>query len=336
MSADLRELLVCPLCRGLLYTPRYLDCLHTFCTPCLIRYSYQKPHNARMICPECGLTARHATEAVDLPVNQLIVRRIQELSPRDVEDLRQECGVCDGKTSERQKDVARAARRKAVMLCEDCEEFMCERCKRLHQELFKGKDKHDVVSLVEARRGGSKIFRSLSRKGKTQKERCEEHKETLKLYCTFCEVPPCLVCKITEHDGHLCVNIDDAAGDHKDQLREATEDIESKLTQVHEAESVWMGYLGVLEHKETHIKQDIDKYVNGLIAQIHKWQKRTVAAVESMCERERTFTNKNLSKVRQNKENLAAIQTIAKHLNNRGKKSHVLEMKDALWKEPGI
>ena len=291
-----------------------------------------------MICPECGLTAKHATEAVDLPVNQLMVSTIQDLSPREVEELRQECGICEGKTtSEQQKDAASkasSARRKAVMLCEDCEEFMCEKCKRLHQELFKGKDKHDVVNLVEARRragggGSSKIFRSLSRKSKTQKERCEDHKETLKLYCTFCEVPACLVCKITEHDGHLCINIDDAVEDHKDQIEEAIEDIESKLTQVQEAENVWMGYMGVLEHKEEHVKRDIEKYVNGLIAQIRKWQKQTVAAVESMCERERTFTNKNLSKVRQNKENLATIHTIAKHLN-RGRKSHVLEMKDAV------
>ena len=328
VTNETRHLLTCPVCKGLLCIPRYFDCLHTFCTPCLDKHSSAKPYEAKIMCPECGLMSKFASEAVDLPVNELLVRTIQELSQKDIEELRQRCGICtensDGSL------VPESKGKKAVILCEDCKEFMCEKCKEVHQDIFRGKNKHKVISLAEVQRGGSKIFRSLTLKS-SGKEKCVVHKkETLKLYCNLCDKPVCVVCKVTNHDEHQCTSIEDAVAESKEQIGVSMQEIEEKFHQVEEAENVWKGHMGVLEHKESFIKQDIEKYVNDLVEQIYKWQRLTVRVVESVCETERAYINKNLNKVQKNKESLITVKATAKQLNTRGRRSHVLSMKDVV------
>ena len=47
---------------------------------------------------------------------------------------------------------------------------------------------------------------------------CAEHKKNLRLYCTACEKPICLVCKSTDHDDHKTEDLRKAAARAKGQL----------------------------------------------------------------------------------------------------------------------
>ncbi len=329
-EGEVRRLLTCPLCAGLLHTPRYFPCLHSFCTPCVAKHALQKPAGAKLVCPACGVTASRAVGVADLPVNHLVAKAIQELPSKDAEILRQRCGICKDAKECKNNSGDGAGKHRAVILCEECMEFMCERCRDVHQGLFKGKKgKHRTVSLCETKRG-SKILHSLTRRSETEErdaERCVLHKrETLTLYCRACDVAVCVVCKGTQHAHHDVTRIEDAVKELKANMDAALKDATPAADEMRDLEKTWKEQHDALEEAEKQIKEDIDEYAEKLLEKIRMWRTESTRAVEAACEKRREEISKNLEVVRKEMGNMATVRATARRLASRGRPSHVIAL----------
>ncbi|KAL8582737.1 hypothetical protein ACOMHN_061616 [Nucella lapillus] len=114
----------CPKCGLLILGPCLLDCGHVLCRKCLRKVLQD---SARPRCPECDNFLRSLPEDNDLSVAQLIHMAVcqepvlqclvdEELDKHD--DIR--CLNCPQTTY------------KAVKVCLDCQEYMCEECSQRH------------------------------------------------------------------------------------------------------------------------------------------------------------------------------------------------------------
>ncbi|XP_071087027.1 uncharacterized protein [Haliotis cracherodii] len=175
--------LTCVICREVFTDPATLQCNHTFCKSCLLKYTKTQPGaiQARSIpCPSCRQLTRVATpdRSVDDWVNCLkpshvIQGLIDDLVGSQDLDV---CGVCkrDGDTTP------------ATMLCTICDDVFCDGCVMKHNRVPRLRD-HKVIDLR-------------NRKPKVPSSMCRIHKdEKIKLFCKDCWMAICTVCCSINH-----------------------------------------------------------------------------------------------------------------------------------------
>ncbi|XP_046582810.1 probable E3 ubiquitin-protein ligase MID2 [Haliotis rubra] len=178
--------LTCVICTEVFTDPATLQCNHTFCKSCLLKYTKTQSEaiQAKSIpCPAC----RQQTKVTnpDSPVKEWV----SHLKPSHViqslmDDLGgspdvDACSVCkeDGKTTP------------GTMWCTICEDIFCDGCLKFHKRLSLTRD-HEVL---DVRIHGN-------RKPKVRSFMCRIHKdETMKLFCKDCRMAICTVCCSIKH-----------------------------------------------------------------------------------------------------------------------------------------
>ena len=79
----MRELLTCPLCKGLLRNAHKLkECIHTFCGDCLAEALARRPRK----CPQCDESVTEESIAQDATLQALVDRIFSSKSPVSLED----------------------------------------------------------------------------------------------------------------------------------------------------------------------------------------------------------------------------------------------------------
>ncbi|XP_046582809.1 tripartite motif-containing protein 2-like [Haliotis rubra] len=178
--------LTCAICTEVFTDPATLQCNHTFCKSCLLKYTKTQTEaiQAKSIpCPSC----RQQTNVTspDSPVEEWV----SHLKPSHViqslmDDLGgssdvDACSVCkeDGKTTP------------GTMWCTICEAVFCDGCLKLHKKM--PLSRHHEVFDVRIRG---------NRKPKVRSFMCRIHKdEKIKLFCKDCRMTICTVCCSIKH-----------------------------------------------------------------------------------------------------------------------------------------
>ncbi|VDI02836.1 tripartite motif-containing protein 56 [Mytilus galloprovincialis] len=184
------DLLTCTICLETFTGPKYLPCLHTFCTACINTYilstAGKEKTKTSFKCPICRQdvlmaksTANPETWAEKLPGNHFVA------SMMDRQAIRRSEKICDScKANNESKN--------ALSWCVVCEEAFCESCEKCHKS-FKISAKHPIVLLKDI--GTNKepvIISSLIY--------CEEHSgEVIKAYCVDHSKPLCTLCATLSH-----------------------------------------------------------------------------------------------------------------------------------------
>ncbi|XP_063418614.1 probable E3 ubiquitin-protein ligase MID2 [Mytilus trossulus] len=185
------DVLTCSICLEIFTKPKFLPCLHTFCESCLLTYitsGFEKGIKQTIECPVCrgpvAVPKDNCTpeEWVKLiPLNFLISGMLEN---KKLSRLEKPCMLCERSN---RKSVA-----KAVVICLQCADTLCETCAKYHS-LMKFTSDHVIKPLDE--------YLSDDKKNLTVfKNTCSEHpNKIIELYCADHECPCCSICISIKH-----------------------------------------------------------------------------------------------------------------------------------------
>ena len=177
---DIFECAVC-LNQMLDRTPRCLQCIHSFCEPCL----EQMMRKSRITCPTCRKTTMVPTNCVkELPVN-FMLHKMKDLQkaqkPQQQGHPKMRCQICKVATPD--------------FKCNSCPRLMCAACKNEHNDVkeYKG---HSVFDL------------------------CHQHEDSITHMCMKCITPLCMSCMAIDHKHHKG-NFEDMSEAMKNMMNDA-------------------------------------------------------------------------------------------------------------------
>ncbi|XP_067651470.1 probable E3 ubiquitin-protein ligase MID2 [Haliotis asinina] len=178
--------LTCVICAEVFTDPVTLQCNHTFCKSCLLKYTKTRSEATQansIACPSCRQKTKvtNPGSPVEEWVSQLkpshvIQSLMDDLGGSPDVDV---CCVCkeDGQTTP------------GTMWCVTCEDAFCDGCLTLHKKIPLTRD-HEVI---DVRSHGN-------RKPKARSFMCRVHKdEKVKLFCKDCRMTICTVCCSLKH-----------------------------------------------------------------------------------------------------------------------------------------
>ncbi|XP_002732421.1 E3 ubiquitin-protein ligase TRIM56-like isoform X1 [Saccoglossus kowalevskii] len=247
------DFLTCSICQERITNPKILDCLHSFCARCLKDYAAKNPiFKANPSCPVCRMSFRLPESGVDGLKNNFFVSEICKVfeSYRKTRgESKVNCFSCESEGTSL-----------TLSYCLQCSEFLCRECSNHHTKMKSTKE-HQVLSgddLLSKRNWVESRSKSTSL--------CRKHKtELLKLFCSTCKVPVCILCSLQEHTGHKNIDIDNAAKTTKDAILSQISVAEERISQcqysLNRAEQTGQE----LESCRVKAKKDIDERAKNLI-----------------------------------------------------------------------
>ena len=222
---DEKTLLTCGICQKLVDDPKYLPCLHTFCSKCIITITRTSTDDEDEVtkgtnengsttdgdgviqCPTCHQTSKSPDFGV-LPTNIIIAKMKDEKLARDklktAKQVQIQCTNCT------------RTLRNAVARCVACDDFMCQRCLESHN-MIRALKQHLVITIDEFHMG-----KVPQRSGLPQADMCPTHKgEILRFYCETCGVVMCRDCTVVDHPRpeHRYVDIQEAIQQHNKNIQ---------------------------------------------------------------------------------------------------------------------
>ena len=198
--------LLCVQCTHELRDPHLLCCLHCVCAECLGRMEQQ---HGRLKCPQCGDTSTHPPQGQhsvrtcrpSTAEVQCIPVRCVSLA-QHIEDHKLLQKITSGEQVLCSNGPCSQSAVPAVVLCFDCEDYLCESCHISHQRMVKFTKGHTVKSLTELRSLPPSVLRSLVPQSVTPAT-CPCHEgEPLKYCCEQCDTLLCQACAVNKDLGH--------------------------------------------------------------------------------------------------------------------------------------
>ncbi|XP_071082358.1 uncharacterized protein [Haliotis cracherodii] len=191
--------LSCVICTEVFTDPATLQCHHTFCKSCLLKYTKTQPEavQAKSIqCPSCRQQTKvtNPDSPVEEWVSQLkpshvIQGLMDDFGPGTKAVEEHLCSVCtkQGKTTP------------ATNWCSACDVVFCEGCLQLHN-MMPGLCDHEVAHLSDHTK--TKVKRRFM---------CQVHRdEKVKLFCKDCKQAICTICCSIKH--RACKDVDTIEG----------------------------------------------------------------------------------------------------------------------------
>lgn len=112
----------------------------------------------------------------------------------------------------------------AVVFCSNCNQFICDKCKNMHQ-LFSELKSHQIVSLDRVREDATNMVRTSK-----QTLHCPKHpSEKLKIYCETCVELICSDCIVKLHKDHDYDLVVDVFTKHKEDIIAQVQPLKQQL-----------------------------------------------------------------------------------------------------------
>ncbi|XP_038064914.1 E3 ubiquitin-protein ligase TRIM56-like [Patiria miniata] len=199
--------LECSICTDKYKKPKVLDCLHSFCEECLVKYRDGRHQNKPKIpCPVCRQeTALPQSGIQGLKTNFHLVGLIEEFELQEKvacsAEVKLLCQVCD--KGNEAKDH-----------CMDCEKNICMDCCKIHQQ-FPTLKNHIIASFDDIRQGKVSVTKQ------PDEYKCPKHKEGVKFYCKTCDKLICQGCTVIDHPTtkHFITDTGTASREYRQSLK---------------------------------------------------------------------------------------------------------------------
>ncbi|XP_038064878.1 uncharacterized protein LOC119735245 [Patiria miniata] len=200
--------LECSICTDKYKQPKVLNCLHSFCEECLVKYRDGTHRGAPQIpCPVCCQeTVLPQSGIQGLKTNFHLVGMIEEFELQEKvacsRDSKLLCETCDEENE-------------ALHHCLDCGMNICTTCRRTHLR-FPVSANHAVETLNDIRQGKVNVTK------KPDQSKCHKHKEGVtQFYCKTCDELICQVCTVLDHSkpDHDIIDIAKASKGFRQSLR---------------------------------------------------------------------------------------------------------------------
>ncbi|XP_038066259.1 E3 ubiquitin-protein ligase TRIM56-like [Patiria miniata] len=178
--------LECSICTDKYKQPKVLNCLHSFCEECLVKYREGTHRGAPQIpCPVCRQeTVLPQSGIQGLKTNFHLVSLIEEFELQKKVacsgDSKLLCETCDEDNE-------------ASYHCLDCGLNICTTCRKTHLR-FPVSANHVVATLNDIRQGKVNVTKQ------SAQFKCHKHKEGVtQFYCKTCDELICQVCTVLDH-----------------------------------------------------------------------------------------------------------------------------------------
>ncbi|KAG2468486.1 TRI25 ligase, partial [Polypterus senegalus] len=259
----LQNEITCFICQETLSDPVSILCGHSFCLKCLNDY-WDQSHECS--CPECRRTFTTRPELQRNTVLNEFVKKIKKprlgphpsqsyAGPGDVE-----CDACTG------------MKFKAVKSCLTCMASYCPTHLQPHFEIAAWKD-HKLTDPD----------------GNLKVELCVKHQKRLEIFCKNEEMCICMMCALTEHEGHEKVELEMEKAEKQSELEVTWSEIRRRLE---EREKTLKEMKKAEEQMKISVENELEKHEKSftdLICSIGKTKKKLI---EKIREQEKTEMEK--------------------------------------------
>ncbi|CAF0799161.1 unnamed protein product [Rotaria sordida] len=220
--------------------PQVLQCFHSLCEICIEKLSDKE--NRNISCPLCGLT----TMLIDILPDYTIQNNHLNISNDYMLPL--------GENSTQYCTACKSSESMAVAKCFQCSSFLCHQCVCAHQIMncFEG---HRVVHIKELDSNGNDLRLIF----------CPIHKnETLKYFCTTCNIPICTTCTTTDHGrvGHEFISLNDAGSHQVAKLQHIVENTRQRLIDLKHSQKLIDRSYSLLQTQYNKAQHDINETFN--------------------------------------------------------------------------
>ncbi|XP_006819011.1 uncharacterized protein LOC102805657 [Saccoglossus kowalevskii] len=209
------QFLQCPVCMDQFDTPKTLPrCGHTICVGCLT--SIISRNYGRLKCPLCRIdsTSLIPRGGVNALPDSYIINSLKEfvkVQKKSKAVIGEVCSVCKESSAE--------------SYCTVCDQLQCSDCSEKHQNITVTKH-HKMLSIDEFRSTPSNLL---------QPRNCSLHEgHQVELFCQSCDVPVCLQCIRTFHQGddHKHVALATAAEKKRAKVVKLLEQVNKKVPEM--------------------------------------------------------------------------------------------------------
>ena len=266
VEKELDDMTECCICKEIFSDPRILPCIHTFCLNCLLTYGEDRQPGDRMPCPLCRTEFTVPDDGLSGTQKNFFMTKLLHVRQKAQRLL---CNICSSGD-----DSADKVARKAATYCTQCQQRYCSQCS-LHHSRVKSTSKHVqvVVGSPESNELASKVDAS----------ECDQHSgEELKLFCQDCKIAICVMCAVTTHRAHDCLDIENVA-------REVRKRVASDTGSVAECLRKSQGVVCLIEKKKTNfvrriadVEAEINAAADKLIAAVQLDRAKLLSEVESI------------------------------------------------------
>uniref|UniRef100_A0A8C4XCB2 Tripartite motif-containing protein 16-like n=1 Tax=Erpetoichthys calabaricus TaxID=27687 RepID=A0A8C4XCB2_ERPCA len=286
----------CSLCLDTLTDPVTILCGHSFCLKCLTDCWDQSQECS---CPQCRHTFTTRPELnrntlLNEIINKFKRPRLSSPPPQSYaifEDV--ECDFCTGKKF------------RAVKSCLTCPASYCESHLKLHYE----GDALMHHKLVDPDRN-------------LQEKLCEKHQKSLEMFCKTDQMCICMMCGMTEHNGHKMVELEMEREEKQKQLgatlsdiKRGLEDREKTLKETRRTmDKMKMSVVREVEENEksfTALIQCIEEAHRKLTERIREQEKREMEKAEGVMEQ----LEKEIEKLKRREAELKELSESQDHLH---------------------
>ncbi|CAH1793665.1 unnamed protein product [Owenia fusiformis] len=204
---EYQELLTCIMCTETFKNAKSLSCGHSYCKNCLKTWieKNKEKRNETFPCPICNAKHEIPKNGVDdyhtnITINSMVEILENQLS-RD-KNSKANCDIC----AQEGDDVP------AISRCVECAENLCQACNKSHKR-SQGTRSHNMYDLTGDPEKDARLALDNYVKRNIQ---CPKHQDQpLKFFCSKDKAIVCTHCCITEHPGHACQAIEEAADKEK-------------------------------------------------------------------------------------------------------------------------
>ncbi|KAG2465399.1 TRI16 protein, partial [Polypterus senegalus] len=299
----------CSVCLDTLTDPVSLHCGHSFCLKCLTNYWDQSQVCS---CPQCRHTFKLRPELKRNTLLNEVIKKLKKtaLSPLPLPSKNYvgpgdvECDFCTGKKF------------RAVKSCLTCMASYCQTHLQPHYE---------VAAL--------KHHRLVDPDRNLKEKLCEKHQKSLEMFCKTDETCICMMCGVTEHDGHEKVELEmeregkwKQLGVTQSEIRRRLEEKEKKLMETRRTvEEMKLSIERVMgEHKKifTDLIHCIEEAHKKLTEKIREQEKREMEKAEGVMEQ-----------LKKEIEELKRREAELKELSETEDRLHFLQVRATLHRE---
>ncbi|XP_038062932.1 tripartite motif-containing protein 3-like isoform X2 [Patiria miniata] len=222
-----RHHLECSICQERYQQPKILECLHSFCEQCLLKYRSTKHEGSTAIpCPVCRQGTKLPEAGVQgLKTNFHLIGLVEELELQEKivgsGDTGLLCDICEGG-------------KEATQRCLDCGQNMCSVCIKMHLRFASSSD-HKVAPLEDIRE--EKV--TVTKEHQRQHPKCPIHEgEVTRFFCTTCQVLICRDCTVINHRSpeHSFIDKTLATSTYKQSLAELVPPLENTMEELQKSQ----------------------------------------------------------------------------------------------------
>uniref|UniRef100_A0A8C4XEE3 Tripartite motif-containing protein 16-like n=1 Tax=Erpetoichthys calabaricus TaxID=27687 RepID=A0A8C4XEE3_ERPCA len=293
----------CSVCLDTLTDPVTIPCGHSFCLKCISNYWDQSQECS---CPQC----RHTfTTRPELKRNTLLNEVIKKLKKTTISSLQSqnntgpgdvECDFCTGKKF------------RAVKSCLTCPASYCQTHLQPHYEVATLKH-HKLVD----------PDRNLKEK------LCEKHQKSLEIFCKTDDCCICMMCVVTEHNGHKMVELETEREEKQKQLGATRSDIKMGLQ---EREKTLKETRRAMEEMKVKMEEN-EKSFTALIRCIEEAHRKLTERIREQEKRETEKAEGVMERLKKEIEELKRREAEMKELSETKDHLHFLQVRATLHRE---